>query len=124
MASSVRFKYPANGTRPPVDVSVRGGMRPPIPSELLEENKEFPGEGMMFVGDKGKFLPASIFRIHKLFPALKCNRRLQTRINALMKKGHRRHSPLPMPANQANLIREISMKPNISRKLSIYMRFP
>ena len=57
MASSVRFKYPANGSRPPVDLCwYDGGMRPPIPAELIEQNKEFPAEGMMFVGDKGKIL--------------------------------------------------------------------
>ena len=57
MASSVRFKYPANGTRPAVDLCwYDGGMRPPVPVELLEENKELPAEGMMFVGDKGKIL--------------------------------------------------------------------
>ena len=57
MASSVRFKYPANGSRPAIDlVWYDGGMRPPIPMELLSENKELPAEGMMFVGDKGKIL--------------------------------------------------------------------
>ena len=57
MASSVRFKYPANGSRPPIDlVWYDGGMRPPIPTELLNDNKELPAEGMMFVGDKGKIL--------------------------------------------------------------------
>jgi hypothetical protein len=57
MASIVRFKYPANGARPPVDLCwYDGGMRPETPVELLEENKELPQEGMMFVGDKGKIL--------------------------------------------------------------------
>jgi hypothetical protein len=57
MASAVRFKYPANGSRPAVDLCwYDGGMRPPIPTELLEENKELDAEGMMFVGDKGKIL--------------------------------------------------------------------
>jgi hypothetical protein len=57
MASSVRFKYPANGSRPAIDLCwYDGGMRPPIPVELLEDNKELPAEGMMFVGDKGKIL--------------------------------------------------------------------
>jgi hypothetical protein len=56
-ASCVRFKYPANGSRPPVDLCwYDGGMRPPIPQELLDENKDFEAEGMMFVGDKGKIL--------------------------------------------------------------------
>jgi len=57
MASSVRFKYPAKDSRSAVDLCwYDGGMRPAIPAELLEENKELPAEGMMFVGDKGKIL--------------------------------------------------------------------
>jgi len=57
MASTVRFKYPANGSRPAVDLCwYDGGMRPPRPIELIEANKELPAEGMMFVGDQGKIL--------------------------------------------------------------------
>ena len=57
MASTVRFRYPANGSRGPVDLFwYDGGMRPAIPEELSNENKELPQEGMMFVGDKGKIL--------------------------------------------------------------------
>jgi len=57
MASIVRFKYPANGNRGPVELCwYDGGMRPPTPMELLNDNKELPQEGMMFVGDSGKIL--------------------------------------------------------------------
>lgn len=57
MASTVRFKYPANGNRPEVDLCwYDGGMRPPIPESLVRENKELPQEGMMFVGDGGQIL--------------------------------------------------------------------
>ena len=57
MASMVRFKYPANGNRPAVDLCwYDGGMRPQTPIELFNDNKELPQEGMMFVGDKGKIL--------------------------------------------------------------------
>lgn len=57
MASMVRFKYPANGSRGPVDLCwYDGGMRPPVPPELTSANKELPEEGMMFIGDKGKIL--------------------------------------------------------------------
>ena len=57
IASTVRFKYPANGSRPPVDLCwYDGGMRPARPVELIEANKELPAEGMMFVGDQGKIL--------------------------------------------------------------------
>lgn len=56
-ASSVRFKYPAKGTRPAIDlVWYDGGMKPSVPDELYEDNKELPAEGMMFIGDKGKIL--------------------------------------------------------------------
>lgn len=57
MASSVRFKYPAKGSRPPVDlIWYDGGIRPMVPNELYDDNKELTPEGMMFVGDKGKIL--------------------------------------------------------------------
>lgn len=57
MASSVRFKYPAKGKRPAVDlIWYDGGMRPAVPEEVYADNKELPAEGMLFVGDKGKIL--------------------------------------------------------------------
>lgn len=57
IASSVRFKYPAKGARPAVDlIWYDGGMKPPVPDEVYEDNKELPAEGMMFTGDKGKIL--------------------------------------------------------------------
>jgi hypothetical protein len=56
-ASAVRFRYPARGERPAIDlVWYEGGMHPPTPEELEEDHKELPAEGMMFVGDKGKIL--------------------------------------------------------------------
>ena len=57
MASKVCFKYPANGSRPSVDLYwYDGGMQPPVPDELLKSGKALPEEGLMFVGDKGKIL--------------------------------------------------------------------
>ena len=56
-ASTVRFMYPANGNRPPVDLCwYDGGMRPPTPPEMLKDDKELPEEGMMFVGNDGIIL--------------------------------------------------------------------
>lgn len=56
-ASAVRFKYPASGARPAVDlIWYDGGMRPPTPEELETDHEELPVEGMMFVGSKGKIL--------------------------------------------------------------------
>ncbi|HET6559412.1 MAG TPA: Gfo/Idh/MocA family oxidoreductase [Prolixibacteraceae bacterium] len=68
-ASSVRFKYPAKGSRPAVDLIWHdGGMRPPVPEELYEDNKEMPAEGMMFVGDKGKILAGFHVQNPQLIP--------------------------------------------------------
>ena len=73
-ASVVRFKYPARGQRPAVDlIWYEGGMRPPTPEELDEDHKELPAEGMMFVGDKGKILAG--FRVEA--PALIPERRMR-----------------------------------------------
>ena len=69
-ASSVRFKYPAKGNRPAVDlIWYDGGMRPAVPEEMYEDNKELPAEGMMFVGDKGKILAGFHVNNPQLIPA-------------------------------------------------------
>jgi hypothetical protein len=69
-ASIVRFKYPAHGRRPAVDlVWYDGSMRPPTPPELERENQELPAEGMMFVGHKGKILAGFRVESPRLFTA-------------------------------------------------------
>jgi len=69
MACSVRFKYPARGSRPPVDLCwYDGGMRPKVPDELFEEGTELEPEGMMFVGDKGKILAGFLVENPQLIP--------------------------------------------------------
>lgn len=66
-ASSVRFKYPAKGNRKAVDlIWYDGGMKPPVPEEFYKEDKEFPREGMMFVGEKG-IIMSSDFRVRDPF---------------------------------------------------------
>jgi hypothetical protein len=68
MASSVRFKYPANGDRPPVDLCwYDGGIRPALPDELIANNEELPAEGMMFTGEKGKILAGFNVQNPRLF---------------------------------------------------------
>jgi len=66
-ASSVRFKYPAKGNRKAVDlIWYDGGMKPPVPEEFYKKDKEFPDEGMMFVGDKG-IIMSSEFKVNAPF---------------------------------------------------------
>jgi hypothetical protein len=68
-ASTVRFKYPASGRRPAVDlVWYDGGMRPPTPDEYEIDNQELPIEGMMFVGSKGKILAGFFLEEPHLIP--------------------------------------------------------
>ncbi|PWT88456.1 MAG: oxidoreductase [Acidobacteria bacterium] len=85
MASCVRFKYPANGSRPPTDlIWYDGGMRPPIPIELLNDNKQLPPEGMMFVGDKGKILAG--FNVQD--PQIISGTKMEKTVNANVNKGN------------------------------------
>jgi hypothetical protein len=53
----IRFKFPRQKSLPAFDlIWYDGGMKPFIPDELAVDNKSIPGEGMMFVGDKGKII--------------------------------------------------------------------
>ncbi len=56
-ACTIRFKFPAKGNRPAIDLFwYDGSMKPQTPDELEAQNEELPAEGMMWVGDKGKIL--------------------------------------------------------------------
>ena len=56
-ACTIRMRFAAKGERGGLDIFwYDGGIKPPMPEELMAENKELPEEGMMFVGDKGKIL--------------------------------------------------------------------
>jgi hypothetical protein len=69
MASTVRFKYPARGQRPAIDlIWYEGGIKPPTPEEL-GDGQDLPAEGMMFVGDKGKILAGFRVESPRLIPA-------------------------------------------------------
>ncbi len=53
----VEFEFPKQEMLPPFKLYwYDGGMKPMTPDELDADGKELPGEGMMFVGDKGKIL--------------------------------------------------------------------
>jgi GFO/IDH/MocA oxidoreductase family protein len=82
-AGSVRFKFPARGSRPAVDlIWYEGGMKPPTPPELDEE---LAPEAMMFVGDKGKILAG--FRVEN--PRLLSEKKAQPPAQAPARRGQR-----------------------------------
>jgi hypothetical protein len=57
LASQVRFRFEAKGSRPAINLCwYDGGMRPAVPEELVKQNKDLPAEAMMFVGDAGIIL--------------------------------------------------------------------
>jgi predicted dehydrogenase len=59
LASIVHFNFPARGTMPPVQMTwYDGGLTLPRPDELEETRKlnGEEGEGLLFVGDKGKII--------------------------------------------------------------------
>jgi len=57
LSSMIQLTFPEQETLPAFDLFwYDGGMKPFIPEELREDNRDIPEEGMMFVGDKGKIL--------------------------------------------------------------------
>jgi hypothetical protein len=57
VACTIRFKFGPKADRGALDLFwYDGGMKPPTPEALEEDNRQLPAEGMMFVGDKGKIL--------------------------------------------------------------------
>ena len=56
-ASTIRWRHPATASRPAVDTFwYDGGMKPPTPEELYEDQQDLADEGMLIIGDKGKIL--------------------------------------------------------------------
>ena len=69
VACVIRFKFAAKGNTPPLELFwYDGGMRPPTPDELEEDNKKMPIEGMMFVGDRGKILSGFLLDNPRIIP--------------------------------------------------------
>jgi len=63
VASIVKYQFPADGDRPALTITwYDGGMMPWRPEELDPERKMGGGDGMLYVGDKGKILD------HRLIP--------------------------------------------------------
>jgi predicted dehydrogenase len=63
LSSIVRYNFPAEGTRPPVQIIwYDGGMKPPRPEQLEPDRRFGQDDGIMYVGDKGIILD------HRLIP--------------------------------------------------------
>jgi predicted dehydrogenase len=63
----IRFDFPAKGNRPAIKLTwYDGGKLPPVPAEL--EGRRLDGNGILFVGDKGKLLGPSHAGAPRLIP--------------------------------------------------------
>ena len=68
LASLVTYHFPSRGTLPPVKmVWYDGGIKPPRPEEL-EPKEEWPVDGVLYVGDKGKIMHKSHGGMPTLLP--------------------------------------------------------
>jgi predicted dehydrogenase len=68
LASLVTYHFPARGKLPPVKmVWYDGGIKPPRPDEL-EPEEEWPVDGVLYVGDRGKIMHQSHGGMPTLIP--------------------------------------------------------
>jgi predicted dehydrogenase len=69
IASLITFDFPARGSRPPVRmIWYEGGLMPPTPAEM-PGGQRLPGNGVLYVGSKGKMYHGSHGGMPELLPA-------------------------------------------------------
>lgn len=69
-ACTVRLRFAPKGDRAGLDIFwYDGGIKPPVPEELMAENKELAEEGMLVGGDQGKLLGGFHAENVQLLPA-------------------------------------------------------
>jgi len=71
-AAMVQYKFPARGDMPPVKLTWYEGLMPPRPDDL-EPGRDLTGDGngILFVGDKGKIMCAGWAGVPRLIPESK-----------------------------------------------------
>lgn len=66
LASVVRYKFPARGEMPPVELTwYDGGLKPPTPDEL-EPDRKLGKRGVIYIGDRGKLMNGRIIPEQKM----------------------------------------------------------
>jgi hypothetical protein len=87
-ACTIRMRFPPKRERAALDIFwYDGGIKPPVPEELMADNQELEEEGMLFVGDKGKILGGFHGEDPQLIPAAKM-------------RAYRREHNLPEPVRK------------------------
>tara|TARA_B100000902_G_scaffold143922_1_gene141351 strand:- start:14 stop:1375 length:1362 start_codon:yes stop_codon:yes gene_type:complete len=73
LASLVTYHFPSRGTLPPVKMLwYDGGIKPPRPEEL-ELEEDWPADGVLYIGDKGKIMHQSHGGMPSLIPLSRMN---------------------------------------------------
>ncbi|MGD9724310.1 MAG: Gfo/Idh/MocA family protein [Pirellulales bacterium] len=68
IAAIINFEFPARGEQPPVKMTwYEGGLMPPTPAEM-GPGERLPGNGVLYVGTKGKMFHSSHGGIPELLP--------------------------------------------------------
>jgi len=99
VACTIRLRFAAKGDRASLDIFwYDGGIKPPVPEELMAENKELAEEGMMYVGDKGKILAGFRGENPQLIP--------EARMNAYRKEKNLPPPPSPQERFRGQGLRE------------------
>jgi len=71
-ACTIRLRFAPKGNRGALDIFwYDGGVKPPVPGELMAENKELDEEGMLYIGDKGKILAGFLSQNPQVIPEAK-----------------------------------------------------
>jgi predicted dehydrogenase len=69
IAAIITYEFPARGTLPPVRMTwYEGGLMPPTPAEM-PSGARLPGNGVLYVGTKGKMFHSSHGGMPELLPA-------------------------------------------------------
>ena len=88
--SIARFGFPAREGLPPVRLTwYDGGLYPPVPEEF-EPGEKFDGNGILFIGEKGKLLCGGWSRDPRLIPAERMRAYKQPAPTLRRSRGHDR----------------------------------
>jgi hypothetical protein len=90
LGTIMRYSFPARGDLPPVKMTwYDGGLYPPVPEEF-KPGEKFDGNGILFVGEKGKLIGGGWAREPRLIPEEKMQAYRRPAPTIPRSKGHDR----------------------------------
>lgn len=90
-AATVYYQFPARGDKPPVKMVWYSGLKPPRPEELgVDTDLIGGGNGILFIGDKGKLMCEGWAGSPRLVPLEKTREYKKPPVSIPRSKGHHR----------------------------------